>query len=209
MAVFLGFDPGGRGGFGWAVLKGNSLPLDFLGCGVADHARGAFSGAMEICPGRADAAGVDAPLFWRPSGDRNADQVVRRAIVDVGARSATVGAVNSLRGACLVQGMLVALMAQERGISVTESHPKALLWLLGKMARGAAAPELRNLGEFVVGEQMWGKCEHERDAVLGALTAFGMHSRTTGWIDLFPLEVDCVSPLSAPGYWMPLGTQSN
>jgi hypothetical protein len=38
MDMFLGFDPGGAGAFGWCVLVGTRLPLQLLKRGVAHHA---------------------------------------------------------------------------------------------------------------------------------------------------------------------------
>lgn len=170
--------------------------------------------AAKACTGKTkiSAVGIDAPLFWVPAGDRNADQIVRRAITRLGSHGGTVSSVNSLRGACLIQGMLVAIRCRQEkeGIPITEAHPKALLWLLGK-----ATPELHpvnialvDLYEYVVGCAVKGATDHERDAVLGAVTAFAMMSRLTGWHDIHALETTSVTPLKPPpGYWMPLPSE--
>jgi len=80
-------------------------------------------------------AGIDSPLFWVANGDRRVDQAVRAKMQALGARSVwgTVQSVNSLRGACLAQGILAAQLLRSRfpNIRITESHPKALLWLMG------------------------------------------------------------------------------
>lgn len=50
MGTYVGFDPGGSGKFGWAVLSGDAPPLRLVGRGIARHAKGAFEAAME-CAG--------------------------------------------------------------------------------------------------------------------------------------------------------------
>ena len=80
MGTFVGFDPGGAGAFGWAVLVGEELALTLVHRGIADHARGAIDGAIAAIGQRQlTALGVDAPLFWQPTGDRRVDQMVRTA----------------------------------------------------------------------------------------------------------------------------------
>jgi predicted nuclease with RNAse H fold len=209
MGTYLGFDPGGAGRFGWAILSGSGLPLCLVDRGVADHAEGAFTSAMNSAEWRFDAVGIDAPLFWRKDGDRRADQLVREAITQRGCHNATVQSVNSLPGACSIQGMLVALMCQRRdanAMPMTEAHPKALLWLLDKASieRHHDDIALVDLGDYVVGAGVQGASDHERDAVLGAVAAFAMASRLIGWRDLYAIETNAITPLSpAPGYWMP------
>jgi len=210
MGTYLGFDPGGAGAFGWAVVSGLKWPLELSGRGVADHAEGAFGAAMDCAGTKIEAVGIDAPLFWVAAGDRRVDQIVRRAVTRLGCFGGTVQSVNSLRGACLIQGMLVGMMCQSKAgdqILLTESHPKALLWLLGKASGGRAVGEvaLHDLNDYVVGGRVQGASDHERDAALGAVAAFAMKSRFTGWRDLSVSETNAMTPLSPPpGYWMPL-----
>jgi hypothetical protein len=210
MNTYVGFDPGGKGNFGWAIVSGKSYPLRVVGRGVADHAQGAFDAAMDCVGGtRINAVGIDAPLFWAPAGDRGADQLVRNAITQLGSPGGTVSAVNSLRGACLIQGILVAMMCQQRAgnrIPITESHPKALLWQLGKATteHHPAHVTLSDLTEYVVDDNVSEASEHERDATLGAIAAFAMESRFDEWRDLYSLEPNPITPLNPPpGYWMP------
>jgi hypothetical protein len=115
--------------------------------------------------------------------------MVRKAIMRLGCPGGTVNSVNSLHGACLIQGILVAMMCQQKaakGIPITEAHPKALLWLVGKATskRPTADIAMSDLGEYVVGSRVQGASDHERDAVLGAVTAFAMKSRLMGWQDI-------------------------
>jgi len=209
MDVYLGFDPGGAGAFGWCVLAGDQLPLQILKRGVANHATQAVYDALTVVgPANLRSAGIDAPLFWQPKGDRNADQVVRNRIVQLGSNGGTVNAVNSMRGACLIQGMMVAMLLRKARseLAITESHPKALLWLLSIATRGnpTSAVALANLGHLVVGEVI-GASDHERDAALGAFTAFAMTAGLSGWRNLYPQESHALSPLNPPpGYWLPL-----
>ena len=136
------------------------------------------------------AAGVDAPLFYSRSGARYADTLVRDAIRDAGAphSAGTVQHPNSLRGACLVQGLLAATELLDRFPCnpISESHPKALVWL-DEGAESLTAPS-----------------EHERDAVIATLSAWACVSQPDTWCDLRPLEPAPFRPLGGPvSYWMP------
>jgi hypothetical protein len=46
--------------------------------------------------------------------------------------------------------------------------------------------------------------DHERDAVLGAFTAFAQNKKLEGWINLFEQEKEPIIPFNySVGYWMP------
>jgi len=210
MGVFLGFDPGGAGAFGWCVLDGNALPLNLRARGIANHAHDALNGALQAAGNNAiDAVGIDAPLFWRSDGDRQVDQVTRTQIVGLGSPGGTVNHVNSMRGACLIQGVAVGLLTRQLvrpDVPISEAHPKAMLWLLG-VASPANPPEnisLADLPGYFVGN-VQGASDHERDAAVGALSAFAMVNQLQNWHDLFQHEVNPLLPLQQPlGYWMPV-----
>lgn len=209
MALFLGFDPGGAGAFGWCVADGTNLPLQIVARGVALHAQDAVQKAQAITAGRPiDGVGIDAPLFWRIDGDRNVDQFVRNEIVRRGARGGTVNSVNSMRGSCLVQGVLAGMLTRQSlggHIKLTESHPKAALWLLGIAVPGTptSAIHLGQLQTYFVGNTQ-GASDHERDAAIGALSAFAMTASLQGWHDLVPLEANPVTPIQGQlAYWLP------
>ena len=77
--------------------------------------------------------------------------------------------------------MLTAKLLRDAvpGIRITESHPKALLWLLGVLSAGGTTTgvvlrDLRDHLAFVGAEPS----EHERDAALGALEAAAMLERS-------------------------------
>ena len=209
VGLFLGFDPGGVRAFGWSALSGNQLPLQLIARGVANHAEGAVQAALAaIVQNSVTASGIDAPMYWQPRGDRNVDQLVRTNIVQRGSSGGTVNAVNSMRGACLIQGMMVAMLLRANidQLPITESHPKALLWLLGIAQPGnpPAGIALGNLQQWIVGN-VAGASDHERDAALGALSAFAMTSAMVGWRDLYQQEVNPITPLNPPpGYWLPI-----
>lgn len=195
MNVLLGFDPGGSECFGWCVASdARRLPLAVVESGVSSHARSAVASALASVPAGAKvlAAGIDAPLLWSRSGPRRVDQIVRTAIRVAGAPHAagTVQEVNSLRGACLIQGMLAALELRDRlpNLPINESHPKALRWLY---------PKIWNLTA---------PTEHERDALLSAVAAWAtVHHRALGWSDLYLQETEAYSPVSQPRhYFMPI-----
>ena len=130
-------------------------------------------------------------------------------MTDRGARNAssTVQNVNSLRGACLAQGILATVLLRVGfpTIQVTESHPKALLWLLG-----IARPDRPSFGiglSDLYSHICWtggSSTVHERDAALGALAANAMVCNTAGWRDLFVEELSPYSPVPPVAYYMPM-----
>lgn len=209
MKVVLGFDPGGDGAFGWAVCQYSAeLPLRLLDSSIAPHASAAVTAALSVKPeAEVVGAGIDSPLFWSLSGDRLVDKRVRRALVRAGCATAagTVQHVNSLRGACLVQGVLAAheLRQARPSVAISESHPKAALWLLG-IASGnrpcsmVTPTDIRAL-RF---EKPW-PTEHERDAALGALSGWAAVTRPRGWLDLHAAEPSDFAPAGPIFYYLP------
>jgi len=211
MDFYLGFDPGGQKNFGWAVCSSMGSSLEVIATGVADHARGAVDAAIASMPEKAEAigAGIDAPLFWVEDGKRSIDKAIRNAIKRLGAPfpQGTVQQVNSLRGACLVQGVVVAKLLREHfhDIGITESHPKALLYLLGitDQHRSPADVTIGDLSSYVIAREKQ-VTSHERDAVLGSVSSWAQHKQLEGWKDLYREEKDPISPFGyKPSYWMP------
>lgn len=212
MDVVLGFDPGGKDGFGWCILEdADKPPLRVIATGVADNAATSLAAVLEHIPRDVSvlAAGIDAPMFWGTEGDRAVDQIVRADIRARGARTpgGTVQAVNSLRGACLSQGVMIAALLRRcwPDLPVTEAHPKAYLWTIG-----AATPDtypqsilLHALREFSCPNTE--TIEHERDAAITAYCAWAMVHRAVGWRDLLREEPDPYLPVAHPvSYWYPL-----
>jgi hypothetical protein len=212
MDVTLGFDPGGAGQFGWAVLECPSNVTPRLrACGSALHADDAVhAGCAKLrVDDRLVAAGIDSPMYWTPSGDRAAERIVRDAMRARGARNVggTVQHPNSLRGACVVQGPTTALLLRHRfpGVPITEAHPKALLWLLG-IATSTRQPGQLAPQDFEALFRCSYSCEHERDAILAAWTAYAMVTQRFGWINLVERERDPLFIGGKVGYWLPLSS---
>jgi len=190
--VVLGFDPGGKNQFGWCVALGTADgKLVLRSNGTTSHAAGAVEMAIEEAQkcGIIAAAAIDSPLFWVPYGDRRADITVRAAMRRMGAVNlgGTVQHVNSLRGACLAQGMMTAHILRKKlpNIRLTESHPKALLWLIeaATLQRPVGDVRIHHLDKFIQCDSK-GLCEHERDAAIGAFTAWAMLNQHPGWRNL-------------------------
>lgn len=214
--VVLGFDPGGPGGFGWAVLQMQKQdPPAVRACGCGDGARDVVAAAMRAARGDAIvAAGIDAPMFWSLGASRDADNRVRRAVLNRGGSSGTVQAVNSLRGACLAQGLLAAhlLRLEAPSLPITEAHPKAVLWHLGILSptrrKGKGLAELDAANLIARGaSQTEAQDEHVRDAVVSAVGAWAMVVGTiSGWENIASIGRDDYTPLAPlPEYWMPQG----
>ncbi len=220
--LILGFDPGGEDNFGWCVAQNNpNTPLQLVEMGVADNAHDAFEGAKAIIAKVASladvkACGIDAPLHWVDNGDRQVDKHVRDRIPQRDLASGTVQAVNSLQGACLAQGILIARLIQNAcpHVKITEAHPKAAMWLLG-IATNIKRPPL--IGPQDSDLQKWigppakllaacASFDHKRDAAIGALTAWAMLNNALTWKNIASLETpphrhDLISP--KPEYWIP------
>ena len=159
-----GFDPGGQGSFGWCIARIKSGDVDVIDTDCANNADHALACAMKCPPdGGIVAAGIDAPLYWARNGlDREADIYVREQIKAAGGNSGVL-TVNSLMGACLIQGAMLAQQIEHKypRCLITETHPKALL---------DCKPQC--LADIVNGYT-----EDERDAVISAWAAARAHQR--------------------------------
>lgn len=211
--VYVGFDPGGLGNFGWCVAEAtDAQSLCVLESRDADNAGSATDAVLKYAKAATAeiiAIGIDSPLFWSSTGDRKVDRIVRDAVRSkgCGTSSGTVQNVNSLRGACLAQGILAAHLMRKAipGVQITESHPKALLWLLGLATRDVPVDSIKakDLHAFVTFPSNGDVSEHQRDAALGAYAALAMASRCDRWQDLFAREPSPFVPVPPVGYWMP------
>jgi predicted nuclease with RNAse H fold len=156
--MWVGADPGGVANFGVAVLEGDGNYETFrVDC--ADE-------AVEFIRERPAGIGIDCPLWWSSArgSDRKADKWLRAK----GIPSGTVQTANSLRGAALVQGVMLAVRVRERHglVPISEAHPKALVRALGLYQRPWSELALR-FG--LKGREP--RSEHERDALLAAVAA--------------------------------------
>ena len=75
--------------------------------------------------------GIDAPMWWASNecSNRKADEKVRSLRQYTDMNPSTVQSPNSLRGAALIGGMMLALRIREKfpDTRITESHPKAVI----------------------------------------------------------------------------------
>ena len=159
---WVGADPGGALNFGIAVVTSDggctSLTVNYV-----DEAIEAVRSRVGTTLG---GVGVDAPLWWSsgPSGLRRADSWIRERY---GLHSRHVQAVNSMWGSVLAQGMMFVTRIRDAfpGVSVTETHPKAMLVesLRGKWieAYQACRPDVT----------LDSKPDHRRDAIVSAVAA--------------------------------------
>lgn len=193
--VFLGFDPGEINSFGLASLRlDKSGGCVSLNTGVVSSAPEAVQNAGQSMASVPAGVGIDAPLFWVQEGDRRADSYIRRRVHASGGHAGTVNSVNSLRGACLVQGVLTARLvaASCSEAIITEAHPKALLRL---------HPEAQR---FVMEHLSPTLEEHERDAALAAYAAWAAVTAHQSWCNLVLAEVAPFFPSGREvSYWFP------
>ncbi|MBI5011425.1 MAG: DUF429 domain-containing protein [Methylocystis sp.] len=128
--IYLGFDPGGYGKFGVAIIDGNCVKASTVST-VDD----AMKWAVDECKARARepiAAGIDTLLHWATGrgGWRPCDQQLRAKYPDVVNK---IVAPNSLFGAMAIGGMALAFRLRQKwsGLVLNETHPKVLLHALG------------------------------------------------------------------------------
>lgn len=118
MALFLGYDPGGKKKNGVAAVRVTSDAIEVLETAIVTDASEALSW-LENYRSNAQALGVDTLLAWSPKGGRACDDALRHRY---GGNS--IVAQNSLYSAMTLNG---AIVARRIGLPVYESHPKLLL----------------------------------------------------------------------------------
>ena len=148
-------DPGGIGAFGVAVVDESGITR----CATVSSVNEAATWIRG--QGTPLGIGIDAPM-WRsagPGGGRVADHRPRKAYPRI--HSGTVQSVNSLRGAALAGGTLLAswMREQDPGLRITEAL------LLALDMGGAAVAERFGI------RNVWGDEEHQRDAAIAAACA--------------------------------------
>ena len=165
---WVGADPGGKGKRG----KGN-FGLAFLDAEQGLHCATVSSvdDAVKHVVGKGEplGLGIDAPMWWSTNEGcrRMADEKVRDAILrgKCKSHSGTVQSPNSLQGAALIGGAMLAFGVRQKfpRVRITESHPKALLYALELDYKGFAK-------RFRIPANRWNN-EHERDATIAAVCA--------------------------------------
>jgi len=210
MEYLAGFDPGGKSGFGWALVEDNdTLPLKIVSAGVANHCDEAWESiANELNNNQLVGASIDSPLYWGAT-TRVVDLTLRDEIAHLGAAvpHGTVQSPNSLRGACLVQGILIAkrVLSEFPNAEISECHPKVIIWQLGFATpdRHHNAVPIDDFEQFIVMPDR-PLLEHERDAVISTLSTWAMLHNAHGWDNLRNLDPNVYSPLGdGIGFWMP------
>jgi predicted nuclease with RNAse H fold len=191
--TWFGADPGGENCFGIAALRADGSFETFC-CSSVDEAIRLIDFPEGI--------GIDSPMWWSSSagGGRRVDSWLRKTY---GIHSGTVQSVNSLRGAVIVQGIMLAMRLRERlpELPITESHPKALL-LARRLDR---APWSKFTEMFELKGAQPGDL-HQRDALLGAVAA--REGASGRWRDLSldrdPNELDPKRLwFGSVSYWWP------
>ena len=154
---WIGADPGGKNAFGLALVD----EAGQVRCATVSSVDEAVRKIVEET--KPLGVGIDAPMWWSASagGGRKVDARLRKRY---GIRSGTVQSGNSLRGAALIGGMLLASRIREEfpATRITESHPKALLIATNLSETGFAE-------RFGI-SGAW-RNEHERDAAIAAVCA--------------------------------------
>jgi len=158
-SVWIGADPGGRDNFDLAFLIDDSSKIDCVTVSSVDEA---IEKILDISMNPLG-LGIDAPMWWcgREGGGRKVDQRIRD---EYRISSGTVQSVNSLRGAALAGGALLAFQVRGFCPNITESHPKALL----------KAFYFDNWDEFASRYKIPDGCwqnQHEKDAIVAVICA--------------------------------------
>ena len=150
---WVGADPGGENKFGLAFLDATDERNSH--CITVSSVDDAVKEIEKR--GEPLGLGIDAPMWWASNkgGSRRADERIRLIHRHTDMKPSTVQSPNSLKGAALVGGMMLAWRIREKfpGTRITETHPKAAIHAY------EFPPEFFNYDE------------HERDAAIGAMCA--------------------------------------
>ena len=204
--IFLGFDPGGagtgKGNFGWSICREVGDKLQRVKTGLAKEAWDALNQAKNELErysrqGNAHvlAAGIDAPLFWTKTGKREVD-----AFIEQESKIKPIP-INSLYGAAAVQGPLLARHISDTwdSLPITESYPRALEHQLTRIGKHQMVQRLTKDLNDATGEN------HERDATLGAISAWAAIRQPANWQNLYLREPGPIIPFDiSVSYWMPI-----
>ena len=209
MDIFLGFDPGGSGGkrarkgkFGWSICREVGGQLERVTTGLAKEAWGALSQVkdeLEHYNGQGNArvlaAGIDAPLFWTKTSKREVDDFIEQE------SKIKPIPINSLYGAAAVQGPLLAKHISDTwdSLPITESYPRVLERQLTRIGKHQMVQRLTKDLNDATGEN------HERDATLGAISAWAAIRQPANWQNLYLREPGPINPFDiSVSYWMPI-----
>lgn len=210
-AAFLGFDPGGKDGFGVAIISMGQAEFDTVG-----SVRAAIKWAKSRCDARKPvAAGIDTLLHWADgeAGWRPADKRLKKAYHQV---SKSVVSPNGLYGSMAIGGMALAIRLREiwHDIELCETHPKVLYFELTgtpypafEKEDGSKVKKARDLS--AVARWLSEQCglgnkranEHELDAVMSAWAV--REAKRNGWPDIVGPHDGLIFPVGSVSYRWP------
>ena len=198
--IYLGFDPGGDGRFGVALLGGDCIRTETVST-VDD----AIDWSVGECGLRQPvAAGIDTLLHWSTakSGMRPCDLRLRTKYP---AAKNSVMAPNSLYGAMAIGGMALAMRLRQLWpeIVLNETHPKVLLHALGAERYNTETVDAAVL--WFVGRAQCSEWtirgEHALDAAVSAwATRKGLEDC---WPDIVGTDADLLFPAGSVRYLWP------
>jgi hypothetical protein len=172
--TYLGYDPGGDGKHGVAVLRiagGRPVEIDTHLLSTAESVIAFIGSAENVLLG----IGIDTLTGWSTGscGWRPADRWLRKQYPEV---RNSVASANSLYGAMAVNGMSVLIALRDRfpNLFVTETHPKVLHWHLRRERYDYvnAAPQMNQVLADQVGISIAPKSDHEWDAAISSIAAY-------------------------------------
>lgn len=168
----LGYDPGGDGAHGVAVLQFDENQATALATSTLESVEDVIS-TLECLPALA-ALGVDTLTCWGTGrgGWRPADRWLRDRYPAV---RNSVMSPNSLFGSMGLNGMgaLIAARHKFRDVLITETHPKVLYWHLSSKKHEylASKAEMDDVLSRRLNVPVATANEHEWDAALSVLAA--------------------------------------
>lgn len=195
---FLGYDPGGRGKHGVAVIQVSPSGeiTDCPVCDVLEDAVAAWAWLQQQRKSReACALGIDTLLAWSPYGRRKCDDALRKKYKE---HEKTVIFQNSLYSAMTLNGAMVAKWAAQSKLRLFESHPKLLMHVMPRDKPGwrsiASAYNSIIKENGAVSKKDEEQADHKADAVVAAwCAAQGSNKRLE--VDLFDTHGDDLEPL--------------
>lgn len=231
-SLILGYDPGGNGGHGVAVMevarinnrrwRARSLPL-LTECETVQEVMNVVKKTISGC--RLIGCGIDTLTAWSlgESGWRPADILLRRGYPYV---RNSVDSPNHINGSMCLNGALVLRWLRRRadkGGMITEAHPKVCYYALRRSRhpwrrvdrdqpyddeaqqtqQGAKAWLLCELGLSPEVPADFGREDHRFDALLGCLAALqGVNEEWTADLHAQP-DASVVHPFGQTHYWWP------
>ncbi len=191
----IGLDPGGQKAFGWCIMtissEGEIVKMEKGTGSFIDSIIDRIASELDsFNPSIPSAVGIDAPLYWSTAiqgskSERVSDRLIRQLMNPNEGVSSSVLHVNSLRGACLVNGILSIVRLREKWskIKITEAHPGALKIIVPEQIERFIESRSPKIVDFPP-EKIKDKNNHEYDAAIAAFSAWKMIIGSEVWTDL-------------------------